>query len=385
MATNKHASIRYQALDKCFRNRGRKFFIEDLILACNVALYEFTGSERYSDDFNPGVSRRQIFEDIKYMESRASGWEIPLERLTDGKKVYYRYSDKNYSINNQPLTDEEMTQLREMTFLLNRFKGLPQCEWMEELVTNLEDKFKIKGSSKSVISMESNAYAEGLKYLSPIFNAIINKQVLHIVYSPFNKPDCEWDIHPYFVKQYNNRWFLLGLNNKDYRISNIGLDRIKSFDNSSIQYIEDNIIEDIDEYFADVIGVTIPQNKDVVNVKLQFSEKRYPYIASKPLHESMRFIDRENRIVSIDVIPNKELESLILSFGDDVEVLEPHEFRKQIATKIKANFMKYFAVQNDCTESYDLCNGDCPPEFIGCKIDKNTDNLSMQNDCIGDL
>ena len=338
MATNKHASIRYQALDKCFRNRGRKFFIEDLILACNAALYEFTGSERYSDDFNPGVSRRQIFEDIKYMESNTSRWEIPLERLTDGKKVYYRYSDKNYSINNQPLTDEEMAQLREMTFLLNRFKGLPQCEWMEELVTNLEDKFKIKGSSKSVISMESNAYADGLKNLSPIFNAIINKQVLHIVYSPFNKPDCEWDIHPYFIKQYNNRWFLLGL------------DRIKSFENSHLPYIEDNIIVDIDEYFSDVIGVTIPQNKDVVNVKLQFSEKRYPYIASKPLHESMKFIDKKNRIISIEVIPNKELESLILSFGDDVEVLEPAEFREQIANKIKANFMKYFTVQNDCTD-----------------------------------
>ena len=385
MATNKHASIRYQALDKCFRNRGRKFFIDDLILACNAALFEFTGNERYCDEFNPGVSRRQIFEDIKYMESRSSGWEIPLERLSDGKKVYYRYSDRNYSINNQPLTDEEMIQLREMTFLLNRFKGLPQCEWMEELVTNLEDKFKIKGSSKSVISMESNAYAEGLKHLSPIFNAIINKQVLHIVYSPFNKTDCEWDIHPYFVKQYNNRWFLLGLNNKDNRISNIGLDRIRSLNNSSIPYIEDNIIVNIDEYFADVIGVTIPQDKDVVTVKLQFSERRYPYIASKPIHESMKYIDKENRIISIDVIPNKELESLILSFGDDVEVLAPIEFREQIATKIKANFKKYFTMQNDCTKQYDLCNVNFSPEHISCGIDKNTYNLSMQNDCTGDL
>ena len=385
MATNKHASIRYQALDKCFRNRGRKSFIDDLILACNAALFEFTGNERYCDEFNPGVSRRQIFEDIKYMESRSSGWEIPLERLSDGKKVYYRYSDRNYSINNQPLTDEEMIQLREMTFLLNRFKGLPQCEWMEELVTNLEDKFKIKGSSKSVISMESNAYAEGLKHLSPIFNAIINKQVLHIVYSPFNKTDCEWDIHPYFVKQYNNRWFLLGLNNKDNRISNIGLDRIRSLNNSSIPYIEDNIIVNIDEYFADVIGVTIPQDKDVVKVKLQFSERRYPYIASKPIHESMKYIDKENRIISIDVIPNKELESLILSFGDDVEVLAPIEFREQIATKIKANFKKYFTMQNDCTEQYDLCNVNFSPEHISCGIDKNTYNLSMQNDCTGDL
>lgn len=348
MATNKHAQIRYRALDKCFSNRGRQFFIEDLIKACNEALYQYTGDNKYSDPLAPGISRRQIFDDIAYMESD-NGYQIPLDHLKFGKRTYYRYSDKDFSIDNQPITDEEMKQLREMTFLLNRFKGLPQCEWMEELVTNLEDKFKIKGSTKSVISMESNKYVDGLKYLSPIFNAIINKQVLHIVYTPFNKPDCIWDIHPYYIKQYNNRWFLLGLNNKDGRISNIGLDRIKSLENSTITYIEDNIIVNIDEYFSDVVGVTIP-NKEVVRVKLQFSEKRYPYIISKPLHESMRKVDNANHIVSIDVIPNRELESLMLSFGDDVEVLEPIEFREQIANKIKSNYQKYFSVQKDCID-----------------------------------
>ena len=353
MATNKHAIIRYQALDKCFSNFGRQFFIDDLIEACNDALYQYTGEEKYSDPLIPGISRRQIFDDIKFMLSDA-GYQIPLIKHkggNSGKKVYYRYEDKDFSINNQPITDEEMKQLREMTSLLNRFKGLPQCEWMEELVTNLEDKFKIKGSTKSVISMESNAYVEGLKHLSPLFNAIINKQVLHIIYSPFNKPDCEWDIHPYFIKQYNNRWFLLGLNNKDNRISNIGLDRIKSLENSPIPYIEDDVIVDIDEYFSDVVGVTIPANKDVVRIKLQFSPNRYPYIISKPLHGSMRKIDNENRIVAIDVIPNRELISLILSFGDDVEVLEPVDFRNMVANIIKRSYNKYFTVQNDCTDN----------------------------------
>lgn len=344
MATNKHAIIRYQTLDKCFGNRGRKFFIDDLIKMCNEALFEFTGSEKYADPLNPGISRRQIFDDINFMESDA-GYQIPLERIAEGKKVYYRYSEKDFTINNQPITDEEMTQLREMTFLLNRFKGLPQFEWMEELVTNLEDKFNIKGTSKSVISMESNAYVEGLKYLSPLFNAIINKQVLHIVYSPFGKQDCEWNIHPYFIKQYNNRWFLLGLNNDEGKISNIALDRIKSLDTISIKYIEDDIIVDIEEYFSDVVGVTIPQNKEVQRIKLQFSPQRYPYIISKPLHESMRKIDNDNRIVSIDVIPNKELEALILSFGSDIEVLEPKEFRGQIAKKIEENYKKYFTCE----------------------------------------
>ena len=102
MPTNKNASIRYQALDKCFRDRRHRYYIDDLIDKCEEALYYYNGVG--------GVSRRQVFEDIKFMESD-TGWSIPLERKKDGKKVYYRYEDPDFSINEQPLTDEEAQQL----------------------------------------------------------------------------------------------------------------------------------------------------------------------------------------------------------------------------------------------------------------------------------
>ena len=105
MATNKHAIIRYQTLDKCFRNPGRRYFIGDLVEACSLAIYEYSGSEQ-------GVKRRQVLEDIKFMES-PQGWNIPLERLRDGRSVYFRYRNINYSINNEPLNDSEKNQLKE--------------------------------------------------------------------------------------------------------------------------------------------------------------------------------------------------------------------------------------------------------------------------------
>ena len=91
MPTNKNASIRYQALDKCFQRTNKKYFIEDLIEACNEALYEFNGLRRNTKE-KSSVKRRQIFDDIKYMESEA-GWQIPLERKKEGKRTYYHYSD----------------------------------------------------------------------------------------------------------------------------------------------------------------------------------------------------------------------------------------------------------------------------------------------------
>jgi len=81
MATNKNASIRYRVLDNCFRNVGRKYFINDLISECENVLLDI-------DPHSNGISKRQIYDDIAFMES-AEGWSIELERHNDGKKVYY--------------------------------------------------------------------------------------------------------------------------------------------------------------------------------------------------------------------------------------------------------------------------------------------------------
>jgi predicted DNA-binding transcriptional regulator YafY len=74
---------------------------------------------------------------------------------------------------------------------------------------------------------------------------------------------------------------------------------------------------------------------------LQFSEQRYSYITSKPIHWSQKIKDAQRCIVSISVIPNKELISLLLSFGDDVLVLSPDEIRQEIAMQIIALQQKY--------------------------------------------
>ncbi len=80
MPTNKNATIRYHALDKCFRNPGRRYFWEDLTDACNQALRDF-------DPACEGIQRRQLLDDIRFMESE-QGWSAPLERHKEGKRVF---------------------------------------------------------------------------------------------------------------------------------------------------------------------------------------------------------------------------------------------------------------------------------------------------------
>ena len=355
MATNKHALIRYHALDKCFSNFARRFYIEDLISACNDALYDFTGDSRYSDPLNPGISRRQVLVDIDFMESEA-GWGALINRVKDGRRVYYRYENPEYTINNQPITDEEVTQLRETMLMLSRFKGLPQFEWIDSIITNLEDKFNLKSAGRSVIGLDGVAYADGIEYITPLFNAILNKTPLNIKYTTFNKKSFDWIIHPYYIKQYNNRWFLIGLNNDEFKsITNVALDRIISIEQANVTFIDNTFIEDFDEYFEDIIGVSFPTEGTIQNVILRFSQNRFPYIKAKPIHGSQKIKDTDARIITLDVIPNKELESILLSFGSDVEVLAPESLRNSIAKKINDTYQKYYSVQNDCTDSSYLC------------------------------
>lgn len=343
MSTNKNASIRYQALDKCFRDQRHRYYIEDLMDKCEEALYYYNGVG--------GVSRRQIFEDIKFMESD-TGWSIPLDRMKDGRKVYYRYSDSEFSINKQPLTDNEAQQLKAVIQTLARFRGISQNEWIEEVISNLEWRFNLKNSKQSIIGFEQNLELKGLSFLSPIIEATSNQQVLRITYQSYkeNAPKKSVVIHPYYIKQYNNRWFLMAMDNERKFICNFALDRIHSVETLDDIRYEVNTDIEFEHYFDDVIGVTIPSNeieKEVI--LLQISSNQYSYVSAKPLHPSQKIVDEGKCIISIEVKPNYELDYNILSLGPDIEVLSPLSYREHIREKLEESLNKYKRVQNDCT------------------------------------
>ena len=319
MPVIKQKLIRHQALDSCFRNRSKRYYIEDLLEACNRALVRY--------DCTP-VSLRTIKYDINEFEAL---YHVDIEHIRDAYgRVYYRYEDPNFSIRQLPLTEEELSLLKDTILMLGRFKGLPQFNWVEELLAKMEVEMHQSEHAVNVISFEANQYVVGLEYLEPLFNYIISHQAIELTYQPFGKEIIHWTLSPYYIKQFNNRWFLLAADEHN-QIMNIALDRIVSIDMSDATYQPTDI--DFEEYFDDVIGVSIPQ-EPIERVQLRFSPQRLPYVLSKPLHHSQKIKDREQGIIEINVIPNRELMALLLEFGDDVEVLQPEILRQQIAAKI---------------------------------------------------
>lgn len=335
MPNNKNALIRYQALDKCFRNPGRRYFMKDLLEACNQALQEF-------DPTAEGVQRRQLYDDIRFMASE-QGWSVPLEKHKDGKRVYYRYEDLKFSINNQPINDTEANQIKAALLVLSRFKGLPQFEWINELIPKFEQSFNFRPESREIIGFDHNEFLRGIDRIGELFNAISYHKVLSITYKPFQAPQPYINLlHPYYLKQYNSRWFLLGYNPELGKITILALDRIEKVEETGAYYSPDRNLN-FQEYFDDIVGVSRPEDEKPVKVELFVTKELAPYIQTKPIHGSQKRVsqDEHGLVIALKVIPNFELEQLILSHGEKIKVLAPEGFRERIKSRLAAAMEPY--------------------------------------------
>jgi len=335
MGTNKHATIRYQTLNKCFRNPGRIYYIDDLIEACNDAIYEYSGIE-------DGVKRRQVLDDIKFMENE-QGWNIPLDHIREGHKVYFRYEDISFSINNQPLNETEENQLKEALLTLSRFKGMPQFEWIDEITARLDSGLGLSKTSQQIIEFEQNDFLQGLEFITPLYNAILYKKVLNVSYKSFKRDNNQSiSFHPYYLKQYKNRWFAFGLNEEFGQITNLALDRIVGIVDTKKVYTPNTTI-DFSEYFEDVIGVTLDKEAKLEKILLRISNDLYPYIQTKPLHGSQKIKEKGEAfvLIELELIPNYELESMLLSYGEGIEVLSPETLLVKIKNRVQTTLNNY--------------------------------------------
>lgn len=332
MAINKNAHLRYLVIDRCLRNRGRRYTLSDITEECNIALKNQENGENYS------VTERQVRKDIKFLMENPEIY-APIEKEQIGHKKYYYYEDKNFSLSKMPLTQDEVTKMREALNLLTRFRGMPQFGWIEEIVARLESKLFVSNQpQEAIIGFQEPIRLESVKYLETIFEAILNHTPIYIEYTPFGKATIKWLIHPYYLKQYNGRWFLFGQNNDwpTAPLTNVALDRIDSIEISDKEFIT-NTNYDFNEYFDDVIGVSIPPEGKLERIIFRMSTSRVHHVITKPLHLSQkRLRNLGDNLFEISVIPNPELFSVLLSFGKDLEVLEPESIRNEMAVRANA-------------------------------------------------
>ncbi len=322
MPVDKQVLLRYQVLNKCFRNRYKEYTIEDLLDECNKAL-------RNQD--KPEVSKRTIQNDITTLEI---DYGIHLqENLKKGRQRLYRYCDTDYTLPLFHMNDKDRNKIEEAIYVLQDFEGEPLYDWARTLLMQIEGGVLCEGTS-SVVSFQSNPDLKGITHFSKLLQAILTKRVLKLKYTPYGKDTQTVNVYPYHLKQFNDRWYLIAQAQGFDSYAHYALDRIESFVEVAIPYKEAEA--DFSEYFDDVIGVTVPDG-NAEDIVIKVTGKRFNYIRTKPLHLSQRIVEEaeDYAIISINVKVNKELDSQILSFGDDMEVITPVSFRERIAKKIQ--------------------------------------------------
>lgn len=303
---------------------------------------ELCNRELALHDFPPVSAMNTIRNDIEQIQ-RIYAPNADVESCREGRNIRYHYADPDFSIYRPLLKPEETVQLIQTLCLLKRFKGMPQFDWISEISDRLGASLKIdEVSTDEVVGFDENMDLEGLKYFTPLFNAIMEKRALRITYKSFTQDKAmEIVVHPYYLKQYNKRWFLFAWNADQGFLANFALDRISGIKNCNQPYRPNDT--DFDEYFEDMIGVSKDTRAEPLLVKLWISPVSWPYVRTKPLHGTQKkvSVDDSGAVITIKVYPNIELEQLILSFGENMEVLEPVALKERIKQRLSGAMMNY--------------------------------------------
>lgn len=325
MAFSKHAHYRYNILDYCFRklNLNKK----ELLSYVNRKLEESYDGEQ--------IRLRQLDSDLKVFRQKEKGFNAPLPANTRT----YQYTSPNFSIAQRPLLEYEEYLVDATLKLLERFENHPKYNKLSEALIKFQDEEEQENDAKKILFYDHNEEYKGINHLKPLYLAIKKKQVLQVIYKGFkDKESSVFEFHPHVLKQYNRRWFVFGYNkNKDIKAWSIPLDeRLISFETiEDVNYLSS--AKDWELFFRTMVGVT-RINENVERVVLRFHNGRENYFKTKPFqpdYEEFFEEDKQDQ-VWFETIINKELVQQLLSYGKDVEVLEPESLKKQMKEHSKA-------------------------------------------------
>jgi predicted DNA-binding transcriptional regulator YafY len=332
MPKNKEALIRYRVINRCLIEKTYATK-QELKEACERAL-----------DIYP-IGERTIDADINAMRyDEALGYNAPI-KIDRINKTYY-YDNPNYSIDNIPLNEEELDSIVFASKLLEQFKEVQVFSTFKGSVQKIVEAINVYRHTsvdeyRDFIEFEKVEEQIGTEYIEPIMQALRNKDVLTIMYKRFNAPrSVSHVIHPYLLKEYRNRWYLIGYHDKYKEIRTYSLDRIEEIQvENHIKYIDTGF--DAKKYYENVIGISV-LDEDPVEIHIAFTELQAQYIITQPLHHSQELVSeaKDRYVFKYFLVPNFEFYQQILGWGDEVEVLFPKVVRDKIQCFVKKMALK---------------------------------------------
>lgn len=308
----KNAYLRYRIIDECL-NRNKLYDYNDLM-------------DSIFNKLGVHVSKSTLDKDLKTMRDE---FDAPI--IWDNKVKKYRY-ERKFSMTGLTLSDKEKDVLNMSLAALNIFKDTDYGQSFKSLFERLSVRAKDLPEEKQIIEWESPHEFLGSKWFDILVKSIVENQTLIISYEPYDKTEKDFVVSPYMIKEYRNRFYLVGkIHDKNDEIRIMGLDRIRNVVTSKEKY---KISRDFDtkEFFRHSIGIIRKPKEAPLKFKLKVNSEDAHYIISDPWHQSQKIVEQTNDylIFSLEVYDTPELDLKIRSYGAEIEVLEPDSYRKKM-------------------------------------------------------
>jgi predicted DNA-binding transcriptional regulator YafY len=325
----KNALIRYRIIDRCLRNKYKPFPTKkDLREACEEALF---GSV-YGDNICDSTIEKDMF--AMKMEHDAP---IKYSKRNGG----YFYEDPNFSINDIPLTDDDLSAIKFALSTLMQFREVEMFKQFGSAMDKIVDRVSITSGSDGedvgkYVQFETAISLGGNEFLTPLLDAIRNKFNVNFNYGSFISGNAKQrSCLPLLLKEYRNRWYLISFDNDKDTIITYALDRM--VDLTITTEINTRAFSfDADAYFKYVVGISVDNTSKPQEVILKANTVAAKYLQSQPLHFSQKLINEENEAstLSLEVMVSEELIRLLLSFAGEIEIMKPLSLRKIILERV---------------------------------------------------
>lgn len=324
--------IRYHAISQLITEKG------------SVNLDEVEkGFEDFPEEIRP--TRDILANDLESLiSSPQSFYNIPLKYNKERNSYYF--GDPSFSIFKQTLNSNEIKILRIIAIYFDKIKNHQTLSGLKGLMQKMIDSLQIREEDENLslpdfVDTEHTADFTGSKFIAPIIKAIKNKKVLRIYYMPFYEDKPYFTIvHPYLLKEFKGRWYLIGLNETKNEIRTYGLDRIWEIGETDNAYIPKKF--SASDYFKNSVGVISPFGEPE-QIHIEVSVHQAKYLITQPLHNS-QYIEEEKEdsvVFSYKLHPTYEFKSMILGMGKEVKVLKPESFRRDIIHELNNAILAY--------------------------------------------
>lgn len=329
MSQIKNAQIRYRIIDRSIRNEFNPFPSKKALReACEEALYgSVDGANICDSTIEKDLFAMRMDHDAPIKYSKSNGG--------------YYYSDENYSIDRIPLTTEDIQAIQFATKTLLQFKEVDLFKQFGNAIDKIVDRVHVATSQKAdeyqeTIQFESGIGSTGNEYLALFLEAIQEKKYTHFSYTSYTSSKTKKrKVLPLLLKEYRNRWYLICADSEKEKVVTYALERMDEVEVSSVVG-ESPKGFDPDQFFKFSIGITANDSKPE-KVLFKAGNIAAKYIESQPFHHSQKKLKEGNKRTSfsLHVLISEELIREIMSYGGDIEVVEPKVLRETIETRIQ--------------------------------------------------